>query len=138
MAIDVEKLKSAGTYQVEAPLSSILSDIEQIGDFLKQIEIKRGNFRKFGGISLGAGLVLAILSGATHVRALSALAFLAFAAGVGLYIYSFVYGRSMHTHHSRYDLLKGLFTILQRDAHPRSSFSVKLALKSQPTKVSEQ
>jgi hypothetical protein len=138
MAIDVQQLKNAGTYQAEGPLSSILNDIEQIGDFLQQIEIKRGNFRKIGYISLGTGLVLAILGGITHLRPLSALAFLEFATGVGLYIYSFVYGRSMHTHHSRYDLLKGLFTVLQQDAHPRSSFSVKLALKSQPTKLSEE
>jgi hypothetical protein len=55
-----------------------------------------------------------------------------------LYIYSFVYGRAMHTHHSRYDLLKNLFDVLQRDADPRSSFSVKLALKPQPALVREE
>lgn len=135
MAIDVRKLQSDGTYQAEGPLSSILNDIEQIGNFLQQIEIQRRNYRKFGGISMAAGLVLAVLASVLHLNALGFLAFLAFATGVGLYIYSFVYGRSMHTHHSRYELLKELFQLLQQDAGARSSFSVKLALKPQPTEL---
>jgi len=135
MAIDVRKLQHDGTYQAEGPLSSILNDIEQIGNFLRQIEIQRRNLRKFGGVSMAAGLVLAVLASVLHINALGFLAFLAFATGVGLYIYSFVYGRSMHTHHSRYELLKELFKVLQQDAGARSSFSVKLALKPQPTEL---
>jgi hypothetical protein len=68
---------------------------------------------------MAAGLVLAVIASALHFNAVGALAFLAFATGVGLYIYSFVYGRSMHTHHSRYELLKELFGVLQRDADLR-------------------
>ena len=44
----------------------------------------------------------------------------------------------MHTHHSRYELLKNLFDVLQRDADQRSSFSVKLALKPQPALLREE
>ncbi len=138
MAIDVRKLQSGGTYQAEGPLSSILNDIEQIGNFLRQIETQRRNFRKFSGVSMAAGLVLAVVASVLHINVLGFLAFLAFATGVIMYIYSFVYGRGMHTHHSRYDLLNELFQVLQRDADPRSSFSVKLALKPQPSQLSNE
>jgi hypothetical protein len=133
MAIDKKQLETAGAYQAQGPLRSILEDIDEIGIFLAEIEGKRRKFRKFGGIAMLAGLLLAIAASILHIGFLPALTFLAFATGVGLYIYSFVYGRAMRTHHSRYDLLKKLVEVLQRDADPRSAFSVKLALKPQPT-----
>jgi hypothetical protein len=133
MAIDKKQLETAGTYQARGPLRSILEDMDEIGIFLGEIEGKRRKFRKFGGIAMLAGLLLAIAASILHIGFLPALTFLAFATGVGLYIYSFVYGRAMHTHHSRYELLKKLVEVLQRDADPRSPFSVKLALKPQPT-----
>src|SRR6266851_2229757 len=109
MAIDKKQLQTGGTYQRQGPLRSILEDIDQIGNFLQKIESERHKLRKFGGISMAGGLVLAIAAGAMGNNALGFLAFLAFATGVGLFIYSFVYGRSMHKHHSRHELLKDLF-----------------------------
>src|SRR5260370_42628703 len=132
MAIDKKKLQTEGTYQVKAPLSSILEDVDQIGNFLQEIESERHKLRKFGGISMGGGLVLAIAAGALSINALAFLAFLAFATGVGLFIYSFVYGRGMHSHHRRYALLKDLFRVLQQDTEPGSPFSVRLAMKCKP------
>src|SRR5260370_28229802 len=114
MAIDRKQLQSVGIYQAQAPLRSILEDLDQIGNFMQEIESERHKLRKFGGISMGGGLVLAIAAGAMGNNALGFLAFLGFATGVGLFIYSFVYGRSMHTHHSRYELLKDLFRVLQQ------------------------
>lgn len=138
MAIDTKQLQTAGTYQAQAPLRSILDDIDQIGNFLGEIENKRRQLRRFGGIAMLAGLLLAVAASILHIGVLPAFTFLAFATGVGLYIYSFVYGRAMHTHHSRYELLKELFGVLQRDADLRSSFSVKLALKPQPSLLKEE
>jgi hypothetical protein len=138
MALDKKQLQTAGTYQAQGPLRSILEDIDEIGNFLAEIENQRRKYRRFGGISMLGGLILAVIASVLHLNPVGFLAFLAFATGVGLYIYSFVYGRAMHTHHSRYELLKGLFEVLQRDADPRASFSVKLALKPQPALLREE
>jgi len=138
MSLDKKQLETAGTYQGQGTLRSILEDIDEIGNFLGAIEGKRHKLRRYGGISMLAGILLAIAASILRINALSALTFLAFATGVGLYIYSFVYGRAMHTHHSRYELLKNLFGVLQRDADPRSPFSVKLALKPQPALLKEE
>jgi len=138
MAIDTKQLQTAGTYQAQAPLRSILDDIDEIGKFLGEIENKRRKLRRYGGISMLAGLLLAIAASILHIRFLPFLTFLAFATGVGLYIYSFVYRRAMHTHHSRYELLKKLLELVQRDADARSSFSVKLAMKPQPTLLKDE
>jgi len=133
MSLDKKQLETAGTYQAEAPLRSILEDIDEIGNFLVEIQNQRRKLRRYGGIAMISGVLLAIAASILHINALTGLTFLAFATGVGLYIYSFVYGRAMHTHHSRYDLLKKLIEVVQRDADPRARFSVKLALKPQPT-----
>ena len=87
---------------------------------------------------MGGGLVLAVAAGAMGNNALGFLAFLGFTTGVGLFIYSFVYGRAMHGHQSRCQLVKELFKVHQQDADPRSPFSVRLAMKSQPTLVKEE
>ena len=138
MAIDKKQLQSAGIYQANAPLSSILDEVEQIVCFLQEIESERRKLRKFGGLFIAGGLVLAIVSGVLNIKALGFLAFLGFTTGVGLFIYSFVYGRAMHGHQSRCQLLKDLFKVHQQDADPRSPFSVRLAMKSQPTLVKEE
>jgi hypothetical protein len=138
MSLDKKQLETAGTYQAQAPLRSILEDIDEIGNYLLEIQNQRRKLRRYGGIAMISGLLLAIAASILRINALTALTFLAFAAGVGLYIYSFVYGRAMHTHHSRYELLKNLFDVLQRDADPRSPFSVKLALKPQPALLKEE
>ena len=138
MAIDKKQLQSAGIYQANAPLSSILDEVEQIVCFLQEIESERRKLRKFGGLFIAGGLVLAIVSGVLNIKALGFLAFLGFTTGVGLFIYSFVYGRAMHGHQSRCQLVKELFKVHQQDADPRSPFSVRLAMKSQPTLVKEE
>ena len=138
MAIDKKKLQTEGTYQAKAPLSSILDEVEEINCFLQGIEGERHKLRKFGGLFMAGGIVLAIGAGVVGINALAFLAFLAFTCGVGLFIYSFVYGRAMHGHQGRCQLLKDLFGAHQRDADPRSSFSVRLALKPQPTKLKDE
>jgi hypothetical protein len=138
MAIDKKKLQTEGTYQAQAPLRSILEDVDQIDNFLQEIESERRKLRKFGGIFMAGGIVLAIVGGVVGINVLSFLAFLAFTTGVGLFIYSFVYGRAMHGHQNRCRLLKELFGVHQQDADPRSSFSVRLALKPQPTKLKDE
>src|SRR5260370_17955545 len=138
MAIDKKKLQTEGTYQAQAPLSSILDEVDQIASFLQEIEGERHKLRKFGGLFMAGGIVLAIGAGVLGINALAFLAFLGFTCGVGLFIYSFVYGRAMHGHQSRCQLVKELFKVHQQDADPRSPFSVRLAMKSQPTLVKEE
>ena len=138
MAIDKKKLQTEGTYQVKAPLRSILEDVDQMVSFLQAIESERHKLRKFGGLFIAGGIVLAIGASIVGINIIAFLGFLAFTCGVGLFIYSFVYGRAMHGHQSRCQLLKELFGVHQQDADPRSPFSVRLALKPQPTKLKDE
>src|SRR5260370_16363906 len=138
MAIDKKKLQTEGTYKVKARVGWRMEEGGEMGGFLQAMESERPKLRKVGGIFMAGGLVLAIAGGALGNNGLAFLAFLAFTCGVGLFIYSFVYGRAMHGHQSRCQLLKELFGVHQQDADPRSPFSVRLALKPQPTKLKDE
>ncbi len=138
MAIDKKKLQTEGVYLAKAPLSSIVEELDQIVCFLQEIDSERRKLRKFGGLFMAGGIVLAIGASIVGINIIAFLGFLAFTTGVGLFIYSFVYGRAMHGHQSRCQLLKDLFKVHQQDADPRSPFSVRLAMKSQQTLLKEE
>ncbi|HEV2690543.1 MAG TPA: hypothetical protein VGV35_18425 [Bryobacteraceae bacterium] len=138
MAIDAQKLRTSGVYEVRAPFATLLQDLDQIGDMVQAAEDKRHKLRRYAGIAMIAGLVSAVAAGILNTNALGFCAFLAFTAGVGLFIYSFVTGRDLHKHHDRYELLKELSKTMQVDADPKAKFAVKLALKSQPSLLREE
>ncbi len=138
MAIDAAKLQKEGVYDARAPLRSLLEDLDQIGNMVQAAEAKRHRVRRYSGVAMIVGLASAVAAGIVNSNAFGFCAFLAFAAGVGLFIYSFVTGRDLHKHHDRYDLLKELSKTLQHDADPQAKFSVHLALKAQPKLLREE
>ncbi len=138
MAIDAQNLRTVGIYESRAPLQSVLDDLDQIGILLQTNEAQRGKLRRYAGLAMIVGVVSAIAASVIGINALGFCAFLGFAAGVGLFIYSFVAGRDMHKHRDRYDLMKELSGILRRDADMRARFSVRLALKAQPKLLKEE
>jgi hypothetical protein len=138
MALDVEKLRTTGVYEARAPFGSLLADLEQIGNLVRDAEAKRHKLRRYAGLAMILGLASAVAAGIINNNAFGFCAFLAFAAGVGLFIYSFVTGRDMHKHHDRYELLRDLSKTVQVDADPRAKFAVKLAIKAQPKLLREE
>src|SRR5438552_4267381 len=79
MSLDKKQLETAGTYQAEAPLRSILEDIDEIGNFLVEIQNQRRKLRRYGGIAMISGVLLAIAASILHINALTGLTFLALA-----------------------------------------------------------
>jgi hypothetical protein len=112
--------------------------LDQIGILVQAAEGKRHRLRRHAGVAMVLGLLSAIAAGVLGTNILGFCAFLAFALGVGLFIYSFVTGRDLHKHHDRYDLLKELSKTLQHDADPQAKFAVHLALKAKPKLLREE
>ena len=138
MPVDAHRLRTQGTYEVTLPLGSIIEDLAQINAVLQETEATRKKLRRFSGFTVLAFVALAIAAVTMHSNALGFLAFLAFSGGLALFIYSFVYGRSLHKHYQRYALLNALFQSLRQDADTRATFRVKLALKEQPKLLREE
>lgn len=138
MPIDAQRLRTEGVYEAGIPLGSIFDDMRQIEVVLQETEVMRKKLRRFAGLALLVFLALAIAAGVMSSAAVGFLAFVAFVFGLVLFIYSFVYGRSMHKHPARLELTKALFQSLQRDADKRAPFRVKLALKEQPKLLREE
>jgi hypothetical protein len=138
MPIDAQRLRTEGVYEAGNPLGSIFDDMRQIEVVLQETEVMRRKLRRFAGLAVLVFLAFAIAAGVMGSAAMGFLAFAAFVFGLILFIYSFVYGRSMHKHHARFELMKALFQLLQRDADRRATFRVKLALKEQPKLLREE
>ena len=129
MAIDAAALRKTGVYEARAPFPSLLQDLDEIGNMVQAAEAKRHKVRRYSGLAMILGLASAVAAGVLNTNALGFCAFLAFTAGVALFIYSFVTGRDLHKHHDRYELLRDLSKTLQIDADPKAKFAVKLAMK---------
>ena len=138
MAIDAAQLRKTGIYDARAPLPSLLADLEQIGGLVQAAEAMRHRVRIYSGLAMILGIVCAILGGIIGSTVFSFLCFLTFAAGVGLFIYSFITGRDFHKHHDRYELLRDISKGIQPDADPRAKFAVKLQMKSNRSLVREE
>jgi hypothetical protein len=138
MAIDTAKLRKDGQYETRAPIQSLLADMDEIGGLMQATEAMRHKLRRYAGLAMIVGLVSAIAAGVMNTNALGFCAFLAFTFGVILFIYSFVYGRDMHKHRNRYDLMKELSGMLQHDADTKAKFSARLALKPEPKLLREE
>ena len=138
MPIDEQRLRSQGSYEVGLPLQAILADIAEIADVLQNTEAKRKQIRLVSGLVALVFIVLAIATGLTESGAIAFLAFLAFASALTIFIYSFVYGRSLHRHRARFELLKQRVQSIQQDADKRATFQIKLAFKEQRSLIREE
>jgi hypothetical protein len=132
MAIDGKKLRDSGVYETSAPFPAVLEDLDEIGNMVQAAEAKRLNLKRYGGWSMILGIVSAVAAGFINSNALGFCAFLAFAIGVGLFIYSRTAGRDLHNHHDRYELLRDISKTLQADADPKAKFTVRVALRAAP------
>jgi hypothetical protein len=138
MAIDAKQLQAQGVYESRAPLASLLEDFDRIGKLLQEIAAIRKKFRLFATISAVAGIAIGIAAGILASNLVGFFAPLAFAFGVAIFVYSFVYGRKLHKHQDRLIAAQDLSKILRQDADLRSPFSVRLALSSPPKLIREE
>src|SRR5450755_1238049 len=138
MAIDAKQLRAQGIYESRAPLGSLLEDFDRIGKLLQEIAAIRKKFRLFATISAVAGIAIGIAAGILASNLVGFFAPLAFAFGVAIFVYSFVYGRKLHKHQDRLIAAQDLSKILRQDADLRSPFSVRLALSSPPKLIREE
>lgn len=139
MAIDTEQLGKQGSYEVKAPLPSVLGDVDQIVRIIEDRQAFRKKLRRSAGLCLVISIVAGIASATINSGILFGfVSFPAFVACIALFIYSFVYSNQMLKHRNRCDLLKQLATSLQQDAGSRASFSVRLALQNSSKLVSEE
>src|ERR1700682_1594981 len=138
MAIDTEQLGKQGSYEVKAPLPSVLGDLEQIVRVIDYRQAFRKKLRLYAGLFLLISFVAGIVSATIDKGIIFGLvSFPAFVACLVLFIYSFVYSNQMVKHRNRCQLLKELAANVQQDAGSRASFSVRLALQNASKLVSE-
>lgn len=132
MAIDKKKLGTSGVYETCAPFPSVLEDLAEIGNMVQAAETKRANLKRYGIWSMVLGGATAVAAGFINSNVLGFCAFLAFATGVALFLYSRMAGRDLHNHHDRYELLRDISKTLQSDADPRAKFTARVALRAAP------
>ena len=139
MAIDTEQLGKRGSYEVKAPLPSVLGDLDQIVRIIEDRQAFRKKLRRSAGLCLVISIVAGITSATINSGILFGfVSFPAFVACIALFIYSFVYSNQMLKHRNRCELLKALAANIQQDAGSRAPFSVRLALQNSSKLVSEE
>ena len=138
MPIDAERLRTAGAYEANVPLRSILEDVPLIAAALQETEAHRKRIRRWAWMVMLVFLAFAIATAVTERGAIAFVAFLAFVGGAALFIYSFIYGRSLHLHRTRFELMKSRLQALQQDADARAPFRVRLAFKGKRSFVREE
>jgi len=138
MAIDAKKLETSGVYETCAPFPSVLEDLAELGDMVVAAEAKRVNLKRYGIRAMILGGASAVAAGFINSNVLGLCALLAFATGVGLFIYSRMAGRDLHNHHDRYELLRDISKTLQTDADPKAKFTARVALRSSPELVKDE
>ncbi|HLJ45673.1 MAG TPA: hypothetical protein VKU01_06685 [Bryobacteraceae bacterium] len=137
MPVDAEKLRKQAVYEAQAPLQSVLDDLDQIGQIAASFEARRRTIRHAALWCL-LGFVLGLIIGAyAGIDWLVGLAFLSLAFCIGLFIWQFRFGRKIIANRKRGDLLKELLASLQWDVHERATFAVRLSLDDAPLLVSE-
>lgn len=137
MALNRQQLEKEGVYQDKSPLSSLLGALEQIAGFAQEASALKRRRAKTGGYIILAGIIGAIV-GAVAFGPLLSLSILAIIAGVAWLIYSLFSGGKILAHPLRLNIAKERMAMIQQDAGAQTPFSCRLALASNPAKVSEE
>jgi hypothetical protein len=136
MAIDVQRLRAECVYETDAPLRSILDDLEQIKSLLQSTAGRRGKLIRFGVILLIASIIGIIIGAIIAKPFVIGLCVMLVIASIVLLIYGGTYGRRLLKHGTRLVRLKKRLGIIQQDAPAQEDFSVRLSLVSTPQVLS--
>jgi len=122
MAIDAERLRTQCVYEIEAPLQTIVADMDEIAKAAAKWKAFRTTLRWICGGLLAFG-ILSLISGYWYIGL----------PGIAIAIYGFVYAyryaRDVVARAKRCETVKSLATLLASDTSPKADATVKLAFK---------
>jgi len=138
MAFNQQQLEKQGIYEGKAPLPSLLADLEQVGKLAESIAARQRAQAKTGGWIMLAGLIGSIACAAFGLLTLMGLCVLLILFGFGYWIYSYFNGSKAREHRSRVEIARQRLNMIAQDASEKSPFTLRLALGSTPTKLSDE
>ena len=137
MAFDQQQLEKHGIYETKSSLSGLLSDLDQIARIAAAMEVQRKKRRNLGIWILVGGLVGVVAGLATGIGALVGLSVLAIIGGPCWIIYASVTAGKLCDHPVRLQIARERIAMIQQDSSPQAHFSIRLALASNPVKLSD-
>ncbi len=138
MAVNQQQLEKEGIYEAQSPLVSLLSDLDQITAIAKAVAARRRRLAKTGGIVSVAGVAGAIIGAVTGLALVLAVSILAIIGGLAWWIYWLVAKGKLLAHPKRLEITRQRLAMVQSDAKPEKPFSLRLALASKPTRLSQE
>ncbi len=138
MALNQQQLEKTGIYEAKSPLSSLMSDLDQIGSIVQQAAVQQKRQAKNGRWMMLGGLIGAIVFGVVGLAPLAVLSILAIVGGLVWWIYSFFSGGKLVSHPMRMEVARQRLAMIQQDAGARAEFAFRLALSSDPKRLSQE
>lgn len=138
MALNRQQVEQQGIYEEKSTLPSILNDLEAIGKLADEAAASKKKRARTGGYAMLGGLFGGVLAGVTGLALVTVVAVLAFIFGLCWWVSSFFSGGKLVDHRVRLDITKERLAMLQQDANAQKPFSIRLALASNPTRVSQE
>jgi hypothetical protein len=136
MALNQQQLEKTGIYQAKSSLPTIAAELEQIATIAEAEAAQKTNRAKTGGWIMLGGLIGAIIGGAADVNLLLVVSVLAMVVGLGWLIYAFVGAGKLVAHRVRLDVARQRVAMIEQDAGPKTEFAIRLAMSSNPTRLS--
>ena len=136
MAVNQKQLESTGIYESKNPLSSLVSDLDEIGKIVEEAAArKRKRVRTSGFTTLGAlvGIVIGLA-----FPPLLVIAGLVFVGGLVWWIVCLASGGKLIAHRGRLDIARERISTIQSDASAKAPFTFRLALVSKPVRISQE
>lgn len=138
MPVNQQQLEKEGIYEAKSSLASLLSDLDQITAIANAAAARRRRLAKTGGIVSIAGIVGAIFGAVAGLASVLAVSILAIIGGLAWLIYCLVAKGKLLAHPKRLEITRQRLAMVQSDAKPEKPFSLRLALASKPTRLSQE
>jgi hypothetical protein len=138
MPLDAHRLRTTGVYQASNSLAAISSDLEAIRAAAVRCAASRKSLRWFAGGCLAGGIILSSLAASTGVEYLGYFLYPALISAIGLFIYSFRFGKDFIDRKYRYEFLANIVQLIQPDADSRTPLNVRLQIRDNKRKLKEE
>jgi hypothetical protein len=138
MGLNQQQLEKQGIYEAKCPLSSLLSDLDQVARIAEGLKARRRTRAHTAVFTILGGLLGAVLGAALSLGPLVGISIMAILAGIVWWIYSFFSFGKVLDHRARLDIARERLAMIQQDAGAQSPFELRLALASNPKRVSEE
>ena len=138
MALNRQKVEQQGIYEEKATLQSVLNDLQEIVKLADEAQALKKKKARTGGYSMLAGLIVVIAGAVLGVALLAILGGLLLLFGFCWWLFSLFSGGKLLDHRARLDMTRERIEMIRQDAHAQKPFSIRLALASNPTRVSQE